>query len=184
MVKLVNRAKMATTTTGTGPITLGSVPDGFQSFAAAGVLDGESVRYVLVEGNAWEIGVGVCTNSGTTMSRTPSESSNAGSALNLAGSAEVFIAATAADVDGQIEATVVFSDTAPVAPANGDLWVDSTEMVLYCFYSDGDSAQWVGLSGAVGPQGEQGIQGIQGLQGPAGPVGNTSHATAMAIIFG
>jgi hypothetical protein len=47
MVVLVNRAKMTTSTTGTGTITLGSVVDGYQTFAAAGVSDGDSVRYVI-----------------------------------------------------------------------------------------------------------------------------------------
>ena len=47
MVVLVNRAKMTTNTTGTGTITLGSATSGFQTFAAAGVSNGNSVRYCL-----------------------------------------------------------------------------------------------------------------------------------------
>lgn len=98
MVKLVNRAKMSTATTGTGTITLGSAESGYQSFADAGVADGETVRYVIEDGTDWEIGTGTYTASGTTLSRTPSESSNADAALNLSGSAVVFATAAAADV--------------------------------------------------------------------------------------
>jgi len=98
MVKLVNRAKMTTSTTGTGAITLGSAETGFQTFAAAGVVDGDLVRYVIEDGNAFEIGSGTYTASGTTLSRTVSESSNSDAALNLTGSAKVFISATAEDM--------------------------------------------------------------------------------------
>ena len=98
MVTLVNRAKMTTATTGTGDITLGSAVDGYQSFSAAGVADGATVRYVIEDGSNWEIGSGVYTASGTTLSRTPSESSNAGAAISLSGEAVVFVAVTAADI--------------------------------------------------------------------------------------
>jgi len=98
MVKLVNRAKMTTSTTGTGVITLGSADTGFQTFAAAGVVDGDLVRYVIEDGSAFEIGTGSYTASGTTLSRTVSESSNSDAALNLTGSAKVFISATAEDM--------------------------------------------------------------------------------------
>jgi len=118
MVTLVNRAKMSTSTTGTGTITLGSAEDGYQSFADAGVADGDVVRYVIEDGDDWEIGSGTYTASGTTLSRTVDESSNSDAALNLTGSAVVFITAAAEDVfQGELFAESTGTFTAPTANA-------------------------------------------------------------------
>jgi hypothetical protein len=91
MAKFANRAAMETATVGTGTITLGAAVSMHQTFADAGVVDGDTVAYVIEDGVEWEIGTGVYTASGTTLTRTVTESSNSDSALNLSGGAIVFI---------------------------------------------------------------------------------------------
>lgn len=108
MPKLVNRAKMTTATTGTGTITLGSASSGFQSFADAGVLDGDTVRYVIEDGTSWEIGSGLYTSSGTTLTRSVLESSNSDAAINLSGSATVFVTAVAEDIPHPYGLSLIF----------------------------------------------------------------------------
>jgi len=102
---------MTTATTGTGTLTLGVAVDGFQTFAAAGVADAATVAYIIEDGDAWEVGTGVYTTSGTTLTRVVEESSNADAALDLTGSAEVFIGLTAAALaaGATIRASQVFT---------------------------------------------------------------------------
>jgi hypothetical protein len=94
MAKLYNLARMTTATTGTGTITLGSAVSGYLSFAGAGVANGETVTYAIKDGASSEIGEGVYTASGTTLTRTVIKSTNSDSAINLSGAAEVFITAS------------------------------------------------------------------------------------------
>ena len=117
MPVLKNRAKMSTSTTGTGTITLGSAEDGYQTFADAGVANADVVRYIIEDGSNFEIGTGTYTSSGTTLSRTVSESSNSDAAINLSGSATVFIGATAKDIPALYAEN--YDDTSTLPSATG-----------------------------------------------------------------
>jgi hypothetical protein len=94
MAKVLNRARVSVATTGTGSITLGAAVTGFQTFADAGAVNADTIHYVLQDGDAWEIGIGTYTASGTVLARSVSESTNGDAALNLSGSAECFSAVT------------------------------------------------------------------------------------------
>ena len=128
-IVLGNRAKMSTSTTGTGTITLGSALSGYQTFAQAGITNGQTVRYTIEDGTDFEIGSGVFTSSGTTLTRSVTESSNSDSAISLSGSAEVFITASAADIfvnDGATSLTTTGVGTFASLDISGDIDVDGT----------------------------------------------------------
>jgi hypothetical protein len=119
MPKLYNRVGVATTTTGTGTVTLGSAiasgtainSCGFQTFAGGGAGNGETVSYLILDSNgAWEYGTGTYTSSGTTLSRTLGASST-GSLLNLSGSAQVFITARREDIAFDPGTKMLFQQT-------------------------------------------------------------------------
>ena len=56
-------------------------------------------------------------------------------------------------------ASVSISDTAPSSPSAGNLWYKSDTSALYIYYNDGDSSQWVGVSGPPGADGATGAAG-------------------------
>ena len=81
-----------------------------------------------------------------------------------------------------VSANVIVSDTPPVAPVSGTLWWASDVGVLYFYYTDGDSSQWVTAGIGVGPQGDPGgATGATGLTGATGFTGNTGATGPQGI---
>lgn len=111
---LVNIAKMTSTTTGTGTLTLGSAVTGYLSFQAAGITNGQVVTYVIEDfdgsGNIddREVGAGTYTATGTTLSRdTVYSSTNSGNRIVCSGTQQVLVALSKQDID-----TLAAKDTA------------------------------------------------------------------------
>jgi hypothetical protein len=97
LTQLYNLVRVSTATTGTGTVTLGGAVANYLTFAQGGVATGATVRYGILDANgAKEVGHGVYTLSGLTLTRVL-ENSSTGSLINLSGSAQVFITPSALD---------------------------------------------------------------------------------------
>lgn len=93
---------VATSTTGTGgTIALGAAVAGFFTPAQSGLADGVEVTYVLRDGTDTEMGTATYSDTEPQLeSRTPILSTNSNAAINLSGSAEVYVTGSAADLIG------------------------------------------------------------------------------------
>lgn len=119
-------AKMTVTgTPGTGTITLNVASAGFQTLAAAGTQDGEEVSYNILDGANWEVGRGVYSSSGPTLSRGPIYSSNSNAAISATSAAVV----ASTMLDGDVEQLVGLFNS-PLASQFTTFSTDGTNPVL------------------------------------------------------
>jgi hypothetical protein len=101
---LADRVQENTTTTGTGTLTLDGAVFGFQTFAVVG--NGNTCYYTIVDGGAWEVGIGTYSTTGPSLIRTTILSNSNGntSPITLAvGTKNVFLtypAEKSVNVDG------------------------------------------------------------------------------------
>jgi hypothetical protein len=140
VVKLYNLARMTTATTGTGTLALGSAVEGFLSFAAAGVADGETVTYAIQDGVNSEIGRGVYTAAGTTLTRSVLKSTNSDAAIALSGSAQVFITCAREDFPWAVDPSAKLASLG----ANG-----ATNPVIQLDYAAASVATGIRVAGAA-----------------------------------
>ena len=97
-----DKVRSSTSTTGTGTYTLGSADTGFLNFSVIG--NGNQTYYLIVDGTAWESGLGTYQSAGNTLSRDlVFDSSNGGSPLNLtAGTKTVLCGLPSAATSGSL----------------------------------------------------------------------------------
>lgn len=128
---LANRVRVASSTTGTGTLTLGAkTSNKYTTFAEGGITNGQVVTYCIEEGDDWEIGRGTYTSSGTTLSRDTVLISSIGGTvgttkLTLAGAESIHICAAKEDLD----VNDFTEDTAPDGAADFH-WMHDTSAVL------------------------------------------------------
>ena len=123
---LANRVREFTTTTGTGDITLAGALPGHIRFAD-GFAAGDTVTYVIEEGDNYEIGEGTLLDDATLERTVPKETLVDGvydksgpSALPLSGNAKVFCAATAAFLLDPVTSADVVREVTPDAGVTVD----------------------------------------------------------------
>jgi hypothetical protein len=117
---LADRVLETSTTTGTGPFTLGGAVPGFRRFGSV-LAAGDSCSYTIESVNAvglptgaWEVGTGTYGADDTLARTTVTASSNAGAHVAFAaGPKRVFVNVTAAAVEGKVEATELASRSMP-----------------------------------------------------------------------
>ena len=118
MAKFADRVKVGNTTAANAgsatTLTLGSAEAGYQAVPSS--LNGETIRYVIEEGNTWEIGTGTYTHSGTTLTRSVTSSSNSNNAIAVTTSSKVFIAPVVDD----LQFVQVYSSTSDLPSASSN----------------------------------------------------------------
>jgi hypothetical protein len=117
-----NLVKVATLTTGTGTVSLGSAVPGFITFSQAGVVNGSTVSYAIEDGFNREAGTGVYNSSTGTLTRNVVTSTNSNNPIVLSGNAVVFITPLAADLNSATTATantLALRDGSGVLTASG-----------------------------------------------------------------
>jgi hypothetical protein len=120
---MVNLVRVLTTSTGTSTMTLGTAYSQlFMTPAEAGMVDGRTYTYLIVEANNWELGKGVYTASGTQLSRVTVLYSRISGTLGttkitLSGTAQVRIVDSADDM-GALRGTRTVTGTSDTLAQN------------------------------------------------------------------
>ena len=94
VLKLADRVKETTTSSGVGDITFGGAVTGFVTFGSV-LSNGDTTYYTIADGNNWEVGLGTYNSSGNTLTRTDAnvlQSTNSDNRITLTGNeVDVFI---------------------------------------------------------------------------------------------
>ena len=125
---LADRVQETTTTSGTGSVTLAGAVAGFQTFAVVG--NGNTCYYTIVDGSAWEVGVGTYSTSGPTLARTTILSNSNGNttAITLSAGTKTVFLTYPAETSVNLNAS---GNVSPLGTVSSGTWQGSTIGVAY-----------------------------------------------------
>jgi hypothetical protein len=125
---LADRVQETTTTTGTGSLTLAGAVAGYQTFAVVG--NGNTCYYTIVDGSAWEVGVGTYSTSGPTLARTTVLSNSNGntSPITLAAGTKSVFVTYPAEASVNLNAS---GNVSPLGTVSSGTWQGTTVGVAY-----------------------------------------------------
>jgi len=125
VTKFYDLVKVNIPTTGTGTVTLGTTVAGHISFLNANVQDGDTVRYVIIDGSDTEVGTGVVNMVSGTMTRSL-VTSTTNALLNLSGNAQLMLTFAAEDL-----LIANMGDVSPATPADGQTLIWNASIGKY-----------------------------------------------------
>lgn len=127
---LYDRVQETTTTAGTGSVTLLGAVDGFQTFAVVG--DTNTCYYTIVDGSAWEVGVGTYSTTGPTLARTTvlSNSNADTSPITLSSSANTKTVFLTYPAEKSVNLNAS-GNVSPLGTVSSGTWQGSTVGVAY-----------------------------------------------------
>lgn len=125
---LFDRVQETTTTSGTGTVTLAGAVAGFQSFAVVG--NGNTCYYTIVDGSAWEVGIGTYSTTGPTLARTTVLSNSDGntSPITLSSNSKPVFLTYPAEKSVNLDAS---GNVSALGTVSSGTWQGSTVGVAY-----------------------------------------------------
>lgn len=164
-VTLVDLVKITASTTGAGAVTLGAPVPGYRGVEA--LLNGAVYSYAIQQEAEYEVGTGTYLSAGRQFIRTPTFSSDGGTAIDLQPNAAIAFVATAEDILGRDTLRPLYGYGAPLVSQGilGQTYTDLTKPVT--LYGPKTNAGWgVGIV----------LQGNDGAPGT-----NATYATLAAF---
>lgn len=81
-------------------------------------------------------------------------------------------------VNSKTVPTISYSDSVPVSPVAGDMWVRTSDMVVFHYYSDGSSSQWIEIKKSDDTNLGARVTAIETTYAPSGVIHQYAGASA------
>jgi hypothetical protein len=167
MANFIDGVIFQATQNGTGSFIVAAPVQGFMTPFQAHAIEGATYHYRAENKDLseWEIGSGVYLSGALTRATVLYNNFGSSSRINFSKPPIVGLVPLGADfldLIGGGGSNVTISEDPPSSPSEGDFWLEESTLILYIWYDDGSSAQWVSVNNVPGPPGAPGLPGPPG----------------------